>query len=139
MAQSIDESAQTVRLSRTSKRQREGTDHVGAFGTRTGRSDLVFLEGMLPEASGTIVNDRSIEAQMSACFDRLEAVLASRGLDLSNVMKVTVQLTDTADRDVVDDVYRARFDGEYPPRTTMGVCSLPAGAAVQLDVIAAVE
>ncbi|OVE84100.1 enamine deaminase RidA [Natronolimnobius baerhuensis] len=133
------ESSQTARLSSTSKRQRDGPSHTGAFGTRTGDSDLVFLEGILPESDEEVLNDLSIEEQASTCFDRLEAVLSARGLDLTNVMKVEMQLTDLADRAVIDDVYQDRFDGTYPPRTTIGVCSLPGDAAVQFDVIAAEE
>ena len=140
MSRTVDaEPSQTERLSSTSKRQREGTEHIGAFGKRTGDSDLVFFEGILPEKGSQILNSHSIEEQAASCFDRLQAVLSARGLDLTNVMKVEVQLTDLADRDIVDDVYRTRFDGEYPPRTTVGVCSLPDDAAVQLDVIAAAE
>ena len=125
--------------SSASKRQRERGSNVGAFGSRTGHSNLLFLEGILPESDGKILSDRSIEAQTSSCFERLESVLASRGLSLGHVMKVEVQLTDPSDGAAVNEVYQDRFDGEYPPRTTVGVCSLPGGAAVQLDVIAADE
>lgn len=139
MSRSVNDELSRTALSSESKRQREGSKHVGAFGKRTGHSDLVFLEGTLPETDGGILSDCSIETQVATAFDRLEAALAARGLDLEDVMKVEVQLTDPADRDVVDDVYQSRFDGEYPPRTTIGVCSLPGGAAVQFDVIAAAE
>lgn len=134
-----DEPRTHRRLSSETKRQRDGPESVGAFGRRTGRSDLVFLEGILPEADGEILSDRSIGAQLERCLDRLESVLAARGLALADVMKVEVQLTELADRRVADTVYRDRFEGAYPPRTTVGVCSLPGGAAVQLDVIAAAE
>ncbi|MEM4780676.1 MAG: RidA family protein [Halalkalicoccus sp.] len=109
------------------------------MGVRTGDSDLVFLEGILPERDGPVLNTYSIDEQASECLDRLETLLDDRNATLEDVMKVEVQLTDLDDRDAVDDVYRARFDGEYPPRTTVGVCSLPGDAAIQLDVIAADE
>ncbi|MDJ1433157.1 RidA family protein [Halostagnicola sp. A-GB9-2] len=134
-----DRSSQIERLSSTSVRQREKSTHFGALGNRTGNSDLVFLEGVLPGTDASTLNDLSIEEQTSNCFEKLEAVLAARGLELSDVLKLTVHLTDPANRDAVDDVYSDRFDGEYPPRTTIGVCSLPADASVQFDVIAAEE
>ena len=102
-------SSQTTRLSSTSKRQRGGTGHAGAFGKRTGDLDIVFLEGILPESRGVVLSDHSTKEQTSTCFDRLKSVLSDR------------------------------FDGTYPPRTTIGVCSLPGDAAVQFDVIAAAE
>ncbi|GAB7021020.1 RidA family protein [Halostagnicola bangensis] len=108
-------------------------------GNRIGASDLVFLEGILPGNDASTLNKLSIEEQTSNCFEKLEAILATRGLDLGDVLKLTVHLTDPANRDAVDDVYSDRFDGEYPPRTTIGVCSLPADASVQFDVIAVEE
>ncbi|WP_228434486.1 RidA family protein [Natrarchaeobaculum aegyptiacum] len=132
-------SAEVTRLSSESRRQREGSSNVGAFGSRTGDSDLVFLEGILPESNGTMMSDRSIDEQTVHCFDRLEEILAARGLDRSSVVKVTVQVTDPVDLSAVNDVYRERFDGAYPPRTTVGVSWLPGDAGVQFDVIAAAE
>lgn len=140
MGQTFDEeSVPVTRLSSNSRRQREGADNIGAFGARTGRSDLVFFEGVLPESDGVLMSECSIDEQMSSCFDRLEAILEARGLDRSSVLKVTVQVVDPADLPAVNDVYRERFDGAYPPRTTVGVSWLPGGADVQLDVIAASE
>ena len=128
-----------TRYSSESARQRGGSDHVGAFGMRTGESDLLFLEGILPENDGTVQRDLSADEQAALCLDRLEATLASRGADLSDVMKVEVQLTDMTSRDVVDAVYRERFETDFPPRTTVGVYALPGEADVQLDVIAVDE
>ena len=134
-----DEPSKTTRLSSESKRQRDGTDHIGAFGKRTGSSDLVFIEGILPETERGIMSDYPIEEQMSVALDRLESLLSTRQIALSSIMKIEVQLTDAAHTDTADDMYRKRFDGKYPPRTTVGVCSLPGGADIQLDVIAAQE
>ncbi|NBC16111.1 MAG: RidA family protein [Bacteroidetes bacterium] len=127
------------RLSTPSKRQREGRKHTGAFGARTGHSDLIFIEGILPEQEGTIASDLSIEEQTALCLDRLDAALQARSAVRTNVMKIEVQLTDMADQSAVDAVYRNRLGDEYPPRTTVGVCALPGGASIQLDVIAADE
>lgn len=129
--------SQTARPSTESKRQREGKDHVGAFGKRTGSSDLVFLEGIVPDTEKP--SALSVEEQTARCLDQLEDMLAEQGADLTDVMKVEVQLTDIDDKAAVDAVYRNRFGEEYPPRTTVGVCALPGDAKVQLDVIGADE
>jgi 2-iminobutanoate/2-iminopropanoate deaminase len=128
-------------LSAKSKRQREGTEHTGPFGTRTGDSDLLFFEGILPKKEGDVLSDRSIEEQLSAALDRLEQRLADRrNKTLADVIKIEIQLTDPAATDAVDSVYASRFaDVELPPRTIVGVSWLPGGAAVQLDVIAVEE
>lgn len=120
-----------------SRRQREGTDNVGAFGRREGSSDLVFFAGVLPVADGEVV-DASTARQTSACLDVLETRLAERGLDISAVVKLDVQLTGAADGDAFQTVYAERVD-DCPPRTTTVVSALPGGADVQLDVVAAAE
>lgn len=85
------------------------------------------------------MNESSIDEQASKCFDQLEATLDRRNTTLEDILKVEIQLTDISERDAVDDVYETRFGEEFPPRTTVGVCSLPGGAGIQLDVIAADE
>ncbi|ELZ56842.1 MULTISPECIES: RidA family protein [Halorubrum] len=128
-------------LSEESRRQRGSTDDVGAFGKRTGSSDLRFFEGILPESDGDIISDRSIEEQFSTTLDNLESALAdSRQATFGDVMKLEIQLTDPSAAEAIDRVYESRFDDvDLPPRTVVGVCSLPGGADVQLDVIAAEE
>ena len=133
------EAVEFEKTSSKSKRQREGVGNGSAYGVRTGESDLLFFEGIVPEESGVVMSEYSIEEQTDLCLDRLESLLSARDLTLDDVMKIEVQVTDMDSRAAVDDVYRARFDGTYPPRTTVGVCSLPGNAAVQLDVIAADE
>ncbi|CDK41147.1 endoribonuclease L-PSP [Halorubrum sp. AJ67] len=127
-------------LSEESKRQRDGIDNVGAFGMRTGESDLVFFQGILPEINGDVKGSEPVDEQIRMCLDRLELMLENRSASLDDVMKVEVQLADADAAAVVDRAYESRFDAvEFPPRTVVGVCSLPGGADVQLDVIAAEE
>lgn len=127
-------------LSSKSRRQRDGADSIGAFGGRTGSSDLVFFEGITPKFDDNNMNDYSTKEQTAACFDRLESLLSRRGLGLENLMKLQVQLTDPDAARGVDEVYESRFDdGDFPPRTVVGVCWLPNGVDIQLDVVAAEE
>ncbi|WP_200531703.1 RidA family protein [Halorubrum sp. LN27] len=128
-------------LSEESRIQREGTGNTGAFGKRTGSSDLRFFEGILPELDGEVLSNHSIEEQFSTALDNLESALAdNRNATFGDVMKLEIQLTDPSAAEAIDHVYESRFDDvELPPRTVVGVCSLPGGADVQLDVIAAEE
>jgi 2-iminobutanoate/2-iminopropanoate deaminase len=132
-----ESATEIARPSTASKKQREGSDHVGAFGARTGKSDLLFLEGILPEDDEGVRCDLPLDEQVRICFDRLREVLSSRGADLSSVMKIELQVTDLSRRATVDDAYRKQFEDNFPPRTTIEVRALPGGAGVQLDVIAA--
>jgi 2-iminobutanoate/2-iminopropanoate deaminase len=138
-ASSESEAIEFERISSESRRQREGTGSGSAYGVRTGESDLLFFEGILPEESGAVMSEHSIKDQADLCLDQLESLLSARDATLEDVMKIEVQLTDMDAQTSVNEVYQARFDGTFPPRTTVGVCSLPGNAAVQLDVVAADE
>lgn len=127
-------------LSTDSKRQQEDADVTSVFGKRTMGSDLVFLRGILPGDPGENMRDSSISPQTEACFDELESILDRRDLDLGDVMKIEIHLTDPDAGAEVDRIYESRFaDDPLPPRTVVGVCSLPGGADVQLDVVAVEE
>lgn len=127
-------------LSEESRRQRDGIDNVGAFGMRTGDSDMIFFQGILPEINGDVQGSKPIDEQIEMCLDRLELMLENRNASLADVMKVEVQLADAGAAAAVDSAYESRFDDvAFPPRSVVGVCSLPGGADVQLDVIAAEE
>ena len=127
-------------LSQESKRQRDQHEHIGAFGQQTGESDLIFLQGILPEINGDVMSDRSTEEQIGATLDRLELMLSNRGVSLADIMKLEIQVTDIDTAETIDAIYKSRFDDvAFPPRTVVGVSALPGNAAVQLDVIAAEE
>lgn len=128
------------RLSRESVRQRDSVTNIGPLGMRTGRSDILFFQGILPEINGDVAGEKPSDEQIQMCLDRLELMLENRNASLDDVLKIEVQLTEPGAAAAVDRAYDSRFDAvEFPPRTVVGVCSLPGGADVQLDVIAAEE
>jgi len=107
---------------------------------RTGDSDLIFFQGILPEINGDVRGDEPVDAQVSMCLDRLELMLENRNVTLADLLKVEVRLTDVDALETVDRVYRERFENvEFPPRSVVGVCTLPGGAAIEIDVVAAEE
>ncbi len=59
----------------------------------------------------------SIEGQVSAAFDNVEAVLAEVGMTMSDVVKMTAFITDPAYRDAYRSE-RQRRVGDPPPAST---------------------
>lgn len=68
----------------------------------------------------------------------LKAILHSQGLSLSNVVKTTVFLSDIANWGKVNEVYGEYF-AHKPARSTVAVAGLPAGALVEIEVIAEIR
>lgn len=76
------------------RKQRGGTKFTGAFGQRTGDSDLLFIEGQLPDQNGAVSNDASASKQLELCLENLESVLAQRGHTVDDVLQITLYLAD---------------------------------------------
>lgn len=90
--------------------------------------------GLIPE-TGTIAGD-TIEAQATQVFQNLEAVLAAADMTFQNVVKTTVFLTDLADFSAMNAIYATKFSQNKPARSCVQVANLPAGAIMEVELIA---
>lgn len=113
---------------------------AGAPYSQATRTDgLVFVSGQVPlDASGSLVPG-GIAEQTAQSLANVRAILEAAGAGLSDVVKTTVYLTDLGDFAAMNDVYAAAFAGHAPARATVQVASLPAGARVEIDAIAATK
>ena len=78
----------------------------------------------------------TIAEETNRVFDNLEAILAGAGCTLADVAKTTVFLTDMANFAEMNGAYAARFGDHRPARSTVQVAALPAGARVEIEVVA---
>ena len=65
-----------------------------------------------------------------------QAILRSAELDLSNVVKTTVLLSDISNFAAMNEVYAEFFSAPYPGRSAFAVKDLPKGALVEIEMIA---
>lgn len=110
---------------------------VGPYSHAIDTGHLVFCSGQTPidPVTGTLVGG-GVGEQTDQCFDNLFGVLDAAGLGPDDVVKVNVYLTDMTDFESMNTVYATRFAEPFPSRTTIGVASLPLGAAVEIELIA---
>jgi reactive intermediate/imine deaminase len=103
--------------------------------------DLLFLSGQASiGADGSIVGAGDFDAQLAQTFANIETVLAAAGSDLSQVVKVTIYLTDMANFPKIVEARRRWFTPPYPADTTLEVRSLALPELmVEIDVIATVQ
>jgi reactive intermediate/imine deaminase len=113
---------------------------VGAYSQATTTEDLLFTAGQLPlTPDGELLDDESVATQTEQCLENVAAILDSEGLDLGDVLKVTIFLADIGDFDEMNATYGEFFDDEPPARSAVEVGNVPKGAAVEIEAIAAVE
>src|SRR5580658_2210585 len=106
-------------------------------GIRTG--SFVFLSGQIPLVRDTgKFAEGLIKEQTEQVILNIKALLASQGLDLSDVVKSTVYLADMNEFGPMNEVYAKHFTGTPPARSTVQVARLPRDAKVEIEVIAQV-
>lgn len=112
---------------------------VAAYSQAVVAGGFLYTAGQigLDPATNTIVE--GLEAQAQRALDNIRAVLAAAGLSISDVVKINLFLTDLTKFAAVNAIYERFLEGHRPARTTVGVGSLPGGALVEVDAIAAVR
>ena len=111
---------------------------VGAYSQATTNGDIVFTAGQIPMTpNGDLLDDEPIAAQAEQSLSNVEGILSEEGLDMSDVLKVTVFLDDIEDFDEMNETYADFFDGEPPARSAVEVANLPKGVGVEIEAIAA--
>jgi reactive intermediate/imine deaminase len=109
---------------------------IGPYSQAIRAGDTVYLSGQIPldPATMTIV-EGGIEAQATRVFENLKAVAAAAGGTLDDAVRVTIFLTDLGQFAVVNEIMARYFREPYPARVTIGVASLPRGAAIEVDAV----
>jgi reactive intermediate/imine deaminase len=113
---------------------------VGAYSQATATDDLLFTAGQLPlTPDGELLDDESVATQTEQCLENVAAILDSEGLELSDVLKITIFLDDIDDFDEMNETYGGFFDEDPPARSAIEVGNVPKGAALEIEAIAVVE
>lgn len=96
---------------------------------------FVFVSGQASvDNTGAIISG-TFEEEMRRSFANVEGVLASAGLTMRNVVRVTSYLHDAADGPRYNELYHEFFSAPLPARTTISNC-LPSTLKFEVDVIA---
>lgn len=96
-----------------------------------------YLSGQLPidPATGAFP-EGGIQEQTRQSLLNAQAILASEGLTLANVVKTTVLLSDIANFGPMNEVYAKFFEQPFPARSAFAVRDLPKGALVEIEMVA---
>jgi reactive intermediate/imine deaminase len=112
---------------------------IGPYSQAVRAGDTVYLSGQIPLDPATMQIVDGFDAQVRRVFDNLAAVCAQAGGGFDDVVRVTIYLTDLANFPKVNEIMASRFREPYPARVTVGVASLPRGAAVEIDAVMHLE
>lgn len=99
--------------------------------------DILFISGVAAlDEKGNVVGD-DIVTQAACIFESLKKILHASGADFSDILKVTVYMTDVTERKKINPI-RAKYFGDAKPASTLiGVQAL-AIPGMQLEIEAVV-
>lgn len=111
---------------------------IGPYSQAIEANGFVYASGQLPidPATGAFP-EGGIKEQTRQSLLNAQAILREAGLELSNVVKTTVLLSDIANFGPMNEVYSEFFQQPYPARSAFAVKDLPKGAFVEIECIAA--
>lgn len=112
---------------------------VGPYVHAVKSGNFVFTSGQIGLIPETGVLAEGIVAQTEQVLKNLGAVLEAAGLSYSDVVKTTVFVDNMDDFGTVNEIYARYFTGEAPARSCVEAASLPKGALIEIEVIAAAE
>lgn len=111
---------------------------IGPYSQAVEAGGFVFVSGQLPVDPST---GRFAEGGIGELTRRsllnVQAILRAAGLGLENVVKTTVFLADMEDFAAMNAVYAEFFGTPAPARSAVAVKTLPKGARVEIECIAA--
>jgi 2-iminobutanoate/2-iminopropanoate deaminase len=112
---------------------------IGPFSQGIRSGDTVYVAGLtgIDVKTGKIVPG-GIVAETRQALENIKAVLAEAGGKLDDAVSAVVHMTDLGEFQQMNQVYAEYFSTAPPGRTTVQVAAIPAGARVEITVVAVV-
>ena len=109
---------------------------IGPYSQAVKAGDYVYVSGQLPIDVKTGLMPREIKEQTRQSLENIRHILEEAGLNMDNVVKSTVYLSDMSLFAPMNEVYGEFFTGIYPARAAFAVKELPKQALVEIEVVA---
>ncbi len=113
---------------------------IGPYSQGILHGGYLFTAGQiaLDPVTGSLTGG-DVKTQTRRVCENLKAVLTAAGLSFRDVVKTTVFLASMDDFPALNEVYAEYFGEVKPARSTVAVASLPKGARVEIELVAAIR
>ena len=85
------------------------------------------------------LNNKDFATEVIQVLNNIKNILVSNNLDMENIIKCTVYVTDLNNFNIVNKIFEKYFIDNYPVRTTIEVSRLPLDVNIEIDVIACLK
>jgi 2-iminobutanoate/2-iminopropanoate deaminase len=111
---------------------------IGPYSQAIRKGNAFFVSGQvaIDPVTGKL-DTADIATETKRVLGNIKAILDESGLQMTDIAKTTIYMTDLGDFATMNDIYTAFFGaGPYPARETVQVAALPKGAHIEISVIA---
>jgi 2-iminobutanoate/2-iminopropanoate deaminase len=117
-----------------------GPSAIGPYSQAIRAGNLLFVSGQISidPSTGTLIEDKSIQAQTRRVLQNLLAIVEAAGGTVQSIVKTTVFLRDMGDFAAMNAVYSVFFSSTPPARSTVEASRLPRDVSIEIDCIAVI-
>jgi len=109
---------------------------IGVYSQGVEVGNLIFTSGQIPlTKNGELIKD-DFKSESIQIIKNIESILISGGSSLSDIVKITVYLTDLSLFSQLNEVFEQFFIEEPPARSAVEVKGLPMGSRIEMEAIA---
>lgn len=110
---------------------------IGPYSQAIKAGNFLFISGQLPiDPSNGQFAGSDIKAQTTQSLKNVVAITESAGMQVEDIIKVTVYLADMNDFAAMNEIYATVFTSAYPARAAVEVARLPKDALVEIEAVA---
>lgn len=113
---------------------------IGPYSQAVLVNDTLYISGQIPlnPYTNDLVLD-SIESATNRVMENIKALIEAAGMQMSNIVKVTIFIKDMHHFSIINDVYATFFEDIFPARETVQVSELPLQVPIEISCIAIKE
>jgi 2-iminobutanoate/2-iminopropanoate deaminase len=109
---------------------------IGPYSQAVQFGNLLFISGQLGlDITGNLIAG-DIIAQTRQALENVNSILEAAGLQMNDVLKTTVYLTDLKNFTIANQIYGEYFQAPFPARACIQIAKLPKDALVEIEAIA---
>jgi len=109
---------------------------IGPYSHAIRAGNFLFVSGQLPidPATGNIVGN-DIASQTCQVLRNIKSIMIAAGMDVGNLIKVSVYLTNIDDLAAMNEVYQTFIKSCFPARLVVEVSGLIRDALVEIEAV----
>ena len=98
---------------------------------------LIYISGQGANSNGPVGKD-DIDSHVTKVLDNVKELVVNGGGSMDSVLQLTVYLTDIANFEAMNKIFKTYFPNGGPARTTVAVAALPGNSLVEITCVAVI-